>query len=85
MVEQERKKATTMNMTSKKLLLMNQLDQKSRIQLERNIKKKQDTHEKNLRKVEKERYDEISKIAEKHAAKKACCAQKSRMFFIELE
>jgi len=38
-----------------------------------------------LKKVEKERYDDISKIAEKHAAKKAYCAQKARMFFIDLE
>ena len=74
MVERERRKANTESMRSKKLLLMSQLDMRSRLQLGRDIAKRQEKHEKNLKMAEKQRNEELSKMAEKHATKKALCA-----------
>lgn len=48
MVNTERRKAMSQSMRTKQILLMNQLDLKSRIQLERKINKKIEKAEKNL-------------------------------------
>ena len=85
MLNTERRKAMSQSMRTKQILLMNQLDLKQRMQLEKKINKKIEKAEKNLRKETKDRNDQIRKLAGKQAAVEANCAKLAKDYLADLE